>query len=272
MSAEPIPFEDLLPEGDVRACCASIYEAEPVRWLLDGQLHPGGAALTRRTAELASIEPGQRVLDVASGRGDTARLLAAERGAEVVGVELAAATVKGARAEAERAGLADRVSFVQGDAESLPFDTARFDAVVCECSLCLFPDKPAAVREMARVLAPGGRIALSDVTAEADLLPEPLRTAAARVACVADALPAAGYAQLLEAAGLEVAAVEPHDEELVKMVERVEARLRLARMLGTSVLSAYRDQIGTALELARLAREAAAAGNLGYAIIVAKVP
>ncbi|MBA2566526.1 MAG: hypothetical protein H0V08_01840, partial [Thermoleophilaceae bacterium] len=82
---ESISFDMLLGGGDlagedIKVRCASIYESEPVGWLLDGQLHPGGEALTRRTAQLAGIGAGDRVLDVASGRGDTARLLARELG------------------------------------------------------------------------------------------------------------------------------------------------------------------------------------------------
>lgn len=58
---------------------------------------------------------------------------------------------------------------------------------------------------MARVVAPGGRVAIADVTADAGSLPPPLPTAAARVACVVDALPLAGCSVLLEEAGLEPA-------------------------------------------------------------------
>ncbi len=270
MSAEPLPLEGLLGEGDAKACCASIYESPAVDWLLDGQLHPGGETLSRRAAELAGIERGQRVLDVASGRGDTARLLGRDLGAEVVGVELGASAVDRARVGAKQAGLADRVSFIQGDAETLPFDAPRFDAVVCECSLCLFPDKLTAIHEMARVLVPGGAVVIADVTADQHPLPAPLRTAAAQVACVADALPADGYRRLLETARLEVVAMEPHDDDLATMIDRVEARLRVARMLRASALAPYLEQLGPALELIRLAKHAVAAGHLGYSVMVAR--
>ena len=255
---------------DIKVCCASIYESEPVGWLLDGQLHPGGEALTRRTAQLAGIGAGDRVLDVASGRGHTARLLARELGAEVVGLELGAGAVAGARAEAARAGLSEAVRFVEGDAESLPFEAGEFEVIVCECSLCTFPDKVAAVSELARVLSGGGRVAIADVTVEPARLPAPLQAAAARVACVADALPMDGYVSLLEDAGLEVTAREPHDRELAAMVDRVEARLRLARMLRLPQAAPYRAQVEPAIELARLARRAIEDGVLGYSVIVAR--
>ena len=64
--------------ADPKGCCARLYESDAVRWLLDNQLHPGGERLTRRLAELAGVEPGVRVLDVACGSGATALLLARE--------------------------------------------------------------------------------------------------------------------------------------------------------------------------------------------------
>lgn len=269
MSSQPLPFQDLLPEGDFKACCASLYEAEPVRWLLDGQLHPGGEVLTRRMAELAGIGRSDRVLDVASGQGTTARLIAQELGADAVGLELADGAVAAASAAATETGLSGRATFVVGDAESLPFPAGSFDAVICECSLCTFPDKSAAAREMARVLKGGGRLGLSDVTAEVAKLPEPLRGAAARVACVADALSLEDYERLLRDTGFEVEATEEHDSALAAMIDRVEARLKVARMLRVPELERYRDEITAAIELTGLARRAVADGVLGYSVVVA---
>jgi arsenite methyltransferase len=180
-------FASLDLDGDPKGCCASLYESDAARWLLDGELHPGGERLTLRLAELAQLAPGQRVVDVACGTGATALLLARELGAEVVGVDLGARTIERAQREVRAAGLADRARFVHGDAEALPLADASFDLALSECSLCTFPDKQRAVSEMARVLRPGGTIAVADVTARLDELPAALSTAAARIACVADA-------------------------------------------------------------------------------------
>jgi|SRR5215207_1382494 len=270
MSTPTVPFADLL--GDFAACCARLYEAPAVRWLLDGQLHPGGEQLTLRAAELAGIGPGSHALDVASGAGTTALLLARELGAEVVGVELGAEAVAQARAAAAQAGLDAAVSFVTGDAAALPLADAGVDAVLCECSLCLFEDKQATVREMARVLRPGGRIVIADVTADRGRLPAPLASLAARVACVADALPLDGCAQLMRRAGLDVASVERHDDALRTMVDRAEARLRAARILRVAALEPYRSELDTAVELARLAQRAIVDGALGYALTAAFRP
>ena len=160
-------FSSLDLQADPKGCCARLYESEAARWLLDGDLHPGGERLTLRLAELAGTAPGQRVVDVACGTGATALLLARECRAETVGVDLGAETIQRAQRQARAMGLADLARFVHGDAEALPLPDATFDVALSECSLCLFPDKQAAVAEMVRTLRPGGVIAVADVTAVA---------------------------------------------------------------------------------------------------------
>jgi arsenite methyltransferase len=122
---------------------------------------------------------------------------------------------------------------------------------------------------MARVVRAGGRIAIADITADLQALPAQLRSAAARVACVADARSAGEYAALLRDAGCEPLAIEPHDAELRAMADRVEARLRLARILAPP--GDQRERIREAAALARLAIDAIARGSLGYGLITARV-
>jgi len=251
-------------------CCASAYDSPAVRWLLGDELHPGGDELSRRLAGLSGIEPGGRVLDVASGRGRTARLLASEIGAEVTGIELSPQSVAAAQVEADAAGLAGRVRFLAGDAAVLPAPSGAFDAVVCECALCLFADKDDALAEMRRVLRPGGVVAISDVTGEAGQLPAALLGPAGQVACLADALPLDGYQALLDRAGFEPLAAESHDGALATLAERVEDRLRAARILVGA--TEYATAIAEAIELVRVARRAIAAGELGYGLFIARRP
>ena len=255
-------------ENDPKGCCSRLYESDAVRWLLDDQLHPGGERLTLRLAQLAGVERGTRVLDVACGSGDTALLLARELDCVVVGVDLGARAIEQAAVAARAAGFEDRARFALGDAEALPLADGGFDVVLSECSLCTFPDKGRAVAEMARVVRPGGTIAIADVTARLDALPMPLRSAAARVACVADARGADEYAALLRDAGCEPLAIEQHDADLAAMADRVDARLRVARMLVAP--GEQRDRIADAAALARLAIEAIERGILGYALITAR--
>lgn len=262
---------DLSPldlDSDPKGCCAQLYESDAVRWLLDGELHPGGERLSRRLAELVGVGPGLRVLDVACGRGTTALLLARELDCGVVGVDLGARAIEQAAVAARAAGLDRRASFLVGDAEALPVADSGFDVVLSECSLCTFPDKRRAVAEMARAVRPGGTVAIADVSADFDALPAPLRSAAARVACVADACSVDEYAALLRAAGCEPLAIEPHDAELRATAERVEARLRVARMLAAS--GEESERVVQAVALARMAIDAIARGHLGYVLITAR--
>ena len=252
---------------ELKLCCARLYESDAVRWLVGEQLHPGGERLTLRLAYLAGVAPGRRVVDVACGSGATALLLARELDCEVVGVDLGARAIEEARTAA-RAG--ERVSFLRGDAEALPLPDAGFDVALSECSLCTFPDKRRAIAEMARVVRPGGTIAIADVTADLDALPAALRSAAARVACVADARSADDYAVLLREAGCEPITIEPHDSELRAMAERLDARLRVARMLAQP--DEPRERVREAAALARTAIDAITAGTLGYALITARRP
>jgi arsenite methyltransferase len=262
---------DLSPldlETDPKGSCARLYESEAVRWLLDGQLHPGGERLTRRLAQLAGIERSHRVLDIACGSGATALLLARESECDVVGVDLGSRAIEQATDAARAAGLAGRVRFRRGDAERLPFADSGFDVALSECSLCTFPDKRGAIAQMARVVRPGGVIAIADVTADLGALPAQLRSAAARVACVADARSSDEYVALLRDAGCEPVAIERHDDDLRAMADRVEARLRIARMLSPP--GEPRDRAAEASALARMAIEAIARGTLGYALIAAR--
>jgi ubiquinone/menaquinone biosynthesis C-methylase UbiE len=105
---------------------------------------------------LLALEPGSRVLDVACGTGIVARTAAHHTGATgvVVGLDLHGGMLAVARAQ-EPTG-----AWVRGSATALPFATSAFNVIVCQQGLQFFPDRLAALREMRRVLRPGGRVAL----------------------------------------------------------------------------------------------------------------
>jgi arsenite methyltransferase len=258
--------------ADLKRCCAALYGSDWARMLLGESFHPGGLALTERLGALLGLGPASRVLDAAAGRGTSAIYLARRFGCAVTGVDLAHGNVAEATEEAARADLADRVQFVAGDAEWLPFTDGSFDAVVCECALCTFPNKATACGEFRRVLRPGGRLGLSDLTRDGPL-PKELTGVLAWVACVADAQPAAGYEGLLRAEGLTVDVIERHDGALRELVDRIRVRL-----LGAQLLIAVRRNDPPDLDLSRardLLRSATAAiseGRLGYALLAATKP
>lgn len=258
-----------LAPAEVKSCCAAAYSRPAARWLLGDSFHPGGARLTSRLGRALAVGPGKLVADVASGPGTSALQVARETGCEVVGVDLAAASVAVATRAAEKAGLSRRVRFVQGDAEALPLAAESVDGALCECALCTFPDKEMAARELARVLRPGARLALSDITALPERLPPELTSLRAWVACIADARPVDEIASLLESGGLVVETTERRDEALGAMLGRVDARLRVARLLAPG---RFGDGVADGRELVAAAEDALSSGLLGYAVVIARRP
>ncbi len=110
----------------------------------------------RRALAAIGLGPGDRLLDLACGTGDLAELAAA-RGATVWAVDFAGEMLRGGR----RRGI--DAHWVQGDAERLPFPDGAADCLSCGFALRNFASLPAVLAEMARVLAPGGRLALIEV-------------------------------------------------------------------------------------------------------------
>ncbi|MDI3406228.1 class I SAM-dependent methyltransferase [Streptomyces cavernicola] len=257
-------------EDDLKACCAAAYSSDVVTLLLGDSYHPGGAALTRRLADGLGLAEGARVLDVASGRGTTALLLANAYGVRVDGVDYAPANTALARGATEAAGLSAWAVFTTGDAEQLPYAEDVFEAAVCECALCTFPDKARAAAEFARVLKPGGRLGITDVTAHPDRLPPELTGLTARIACIADARPLEEYAEILAESGLRTVRTERHDQAMLRMIDQVEARLNLLRMTSAGRLAEAGVDLDAAPAVLAAARAAVADGTLGYALLIAE--
>jgi demethylmenaquinone methyltransferase/2-methoxy-6-polyprenyl-1,4-benzoquinol methylase len=114
----------------------------------------------RALVSFIDARPGMRILDVATGTGMVAFALA-ERGAEVIGLDQSEAMLGAARVRLQRAPeLASRLSFVLGEAEHLPYSDGEFDALSFTYLLRYVDDRAATMRELARVVKPGGRIGM----------------------------------------------------------------------------------------------------------------
>lgn len=197
------------------ACCGGEAEGDTVTAALgyaasDLAALPEGADMglsCGNPTALASLSPGEVVLDLGSGGGLDCFVAGPKVGpaGRVIGVDMTAEMVSKARRNAEtyrqRTGL-DNVEFRLGEIEHLPVADASVDVVISNCVLNLSPDKAQVWREIARVLRPGGRVAVSDI-ALLQPLPDRLQTAVeALVGCIAGAVPIAETQQMMRAAGL----------------------------------------------------------------------
>jgi arsenite methyltransferase len=149
------------------------------------------------------LQPGETVVDLGSGPGFDAFVAARAVGAtgHVLGVDMTPSLLERARATAAKLGLA-QVEFHGGRLESLPLADGVADAVTSNCVINLVPDKPAVFREIARVLRPGGRLAVSDIVLDRPLPESIAQDVYAWVGCVAGASLRDVYFEQLAAAGL----------------------------------------------------------------------
>ncbi len=119
-----------------------------------------GAPAANGLIEIAALRPGERVLDIACGTGVVARLASQAVGAAgiVAGLDINPAMLEVARSVKP---TGEKIQWHEASAEKMPLPDATFDVVLCQMGLQFMPDKPAALREMHRVLAPGGRLILN---------------------------------------------------------------------------------------------------------------
>ena len=152
----------------------------------------------------AHLRPGEVVVDLGSGGGLDVFLAARKVGPEgrAIGIDMTPAMIERARANALAGGY-QNVEFHLATIDKLPLPDASVDCVISNCVLNLAPDKPAVFREIARVLKPGGRLAVSDIALKATL-PEAIATSlAAYVGCIAGAIRIEDYRTELLKAGFE---------------------------------------------------------------------
>lgn len=157
---------------------------------------------------VVDLREGERVLDLGSGGGIDV-LLSARRvgpGGVAYGVDMTPEMIELARRNAAEAGVPNAV-FLEGRIEELPLPDASVDVVVSNCVVNLSVDKPAVLAEIWRVLAPGGRVGISDVVAEDRLSPAERAERGSFAGCMAGALSRTEYLEGLAAAGFAEASV-----------------------------------------------------------------
>jgi len=245
------------------------YEEQLIKGIEN--FHPGGVDYTEKLAiEVGGLE-GTRILDVASGSGETALYLAMKFKAEVVGFDLSEKMVAHGTERAMKLGLSHLVSFRKGDVHKMPFEKGFFDAAISECSLCLFRDKVQVIRNMAHVVKSGKKVAVSDVITKGEI-PKELHTPLLYACCLAGAQPLKETMDIFIQAGLE----EVTGYELTADIK--DPWKQELPVLYNEVMSAFKDAIRLGVyeakdegELDQMA-EHLLSEKFGYAIISGIVP
>jgi len=228
------PISAEIIKAKLLAARGSLAGVSPDELFAHDQDHYGGLAANDALADRARIGRGTRVADFCAGLGGPARYLAHRYGADVTGIELTPARVKGAAELTTLAGLTGRVRVIEGNVMAVPLDDGSVDAVVSQEALLHVPDKSKALSEAFRILKSGGRLAFTDWVAH-----RPLSKADADLMWAGMAatnlydIPA--YRTLIEAAGFTVVSV---DDLTTDWAEILKVRLAMYQQLRGETLAA----------------------------------
>jgi arsenite methyltransferase len=257
LSGEGAPAECCASSG----CCggAATASCDPIssNLYVAGETDelPGAAVLASlgcgNPTALAELRQGEIVLDLGSGGGIDVLLSARRVGptGKAYGLDMTDDMLALARRNADEAGITN-VEFLRGRIEDIPLPSSSVDVIISNCVVNLSGDKRRVIEEAFRVLAPGGRFAISDVVVQGELPPDVKRSMELWVGCVAGALSDAEFVKLLTEAGFENASVE-----FTRTYDFEDARAFL---------------VNTGLDADRLASEVA--GRVGAAFVRATKP
>jgi arsenite methyltransferase len=192
-------------------CCGASYSADERADLPEGAVF-ASLGCGNPTA-VAELREGETVLDLGSGGGIDVLLSARRVGptGTAFGLDMTDEMLALARRNAAEAGV-ENARFLKGEMEAIPLADDSVDVVISNCVVNLSPDKPRVLREVFRVLRPGGRVGISDIVAEDRLAPDERAERGSYVGCIAGALAKGEYEQELAAAGLAKISVEFTDE------------------------------------------------------------
>lgn len=182
----------------------------------------------------AKIKKGDTVIDLGSGAGNDAFIARHETGEEgkVIGIDFTPAMIQKARRNTEVRGFTN-VEFREGDIENMPVADNTADVIVSNCVLNLVPNKDGVIKDIFRVLKPGGHFSISDIVLVGNL-PKEIQTAAEMYAgCVAGAIQKSDYLDLIKSNGFVNITVQK--EKVITVPDDI-----LSQYLSTEQISAFK--------------------------------
>lgn len=230
------------------------------------EFHLGWRAETIELAKELSLSPGMRVLDIGSGIGGPARYFAEAHGCHVTGLDLTDEFVQVADSLTRRCGLGDKVEFKQGSALAMPFERASFDVATLIHVGMNIADKATLFAEARRVLKPGGRVGVYDITKPDGVeLPYPMPWAETEETSFVES--ADTYRSLLKAAGFAIEKERDRSAFALKLGRemREDVERHGAPPLGLHILMIPALETGLANVMGSLAR-----GELAPVEIIAR--
>lgn len=255
-----------MQNADLKRCCADFYQDKVSNLLFGESMHPGALKLTQELGTRLALQNSSRVLDVACGVGTSAMFLAKEFGCHVMGLDLAERNIEEAKNILSASGVSELVDFRVGDAEAINFEDQTFDCAVCECSLCLFPNKKKAAEEMYRVTKNGGRIGISDIVVRGNI-PQNLRDSLYRFVCVLEAENDESYKSILQSAGFSNFRIYDKKNAIMQLIDDINKKMfaiELLKGLGKLELQVDLERIKKAV---KEVSECINSGIISYIII-----
>lgn len=229
-------------------------------------LHPGGLEITGELAELCHIGKNTKVLDIASGTGESAFYLVQSFGCHVTGIDISDSMIKRARKKAIDTGII--IKFKKGDAHDLGFDDNTFDVVISECTVS-FLNKEQAIGEMVRVVRQGGSVGIHDIYWK-ESASEHMKS---RFAEIEKERPETleGWVDLFRRAGLVDVMILDRSSLLQRWLEEIKKRIGITGKLKI-FFKVFRKWGLSGLKNLRESMAIFQSQHMGYAIIIGKKP
>lgn len=246
--------------ADDASCCAAFYQRDDVRRLLGDSYHPGGTELTLKMMRVVDMRAELTVLDVACGTGESLRAILDAWPVQCIGVDSASPT-----------STDERLRLIRGDAHELPCEDSSVDVVLCECALSTFTDQSRVLREMHRVLRPGGFMAVSDMVIESDM-PETLREWVHSGTCLERAMSSDAYQEMMQQAGFTIVDRWDASDGLTELLTRVKRNLIgwISAAASGTVATQLPFDVRAARGTLKDAGKAVADGSIRYGVFIGR--